>query len=55
MAPMDALIFDIDGTLWNASAASAKGWNQGFAQLGIDRTVSAEEIERVAGQPFEGY
>ena len=49
----DALIFDIDGTLWNASPASAKGWNLGLVKLGIDRKVSSAQIEMVAGNPFE--
>ena len=49
----DALIFDIDGTLWNASAATAKGWNIGLESLGIDRRITPEEIERVAGNPYE--
>jgi phosphoglycolate phosphatase len=49
----DALIFDIDGTLWNASSASAKGWNLGLAKLGINRTVSAEQMEMVTGNPYE--
>jgi phosphoglycolate phosphatase len=49
----DALIFDIDGTLWNASPASAKGWNIGLAKLGIDQEVSSAQIEKVAGNPFE--
>jgi phosphoglycolate phosphatase len=53
MRHSDALIFDIDGTLWNASPASAKGWNLGLAKLGIDRKVSSEQIERVAGNPYE--
>lgn len=53
MLQRDALIFDIDGTLWDASAASAKGWNRGLAKLGIDRTVSAAQIKAVAGHPFE--
>ena len=48
----DALIFDIDGTLWNASPASAKGWNLGLAKLGIDRQVSPAQVETVAGHPF---
>jgi phosphoglycolate phosphatase len=52
MTHVDALIFDIDGTLWNASPASAKGWNLGLAKLGIERKVSVEQIERVAGHPF---
>jgi phosphoglycolate phosphatase len=49
----DAAIFDIDGTLWNASAASAKGWNEGLRQLGIEGDVSAEDIAKVAGKPYE--
>ena len=49
----DALIFDIDGTLWNASATSAKGWNMGLTKLGIDKKVSAEQIGMVAGLPYE--
>jgi phosphoglycolate phosphatase len=50
---IDALMFDIDGTLWNASSASAKGWNLGLAKLGIVREVTAEQIEMVAGNPYE--
>jgi phosphoglycolate phosphatase len=53
MTQYDALIFDIDGTLWNASPASAKGWTRGLAQLGIDKAISAEQIEQVAGYPYE--
>jgi phosphoglycolate phosphatase len=49
----DALIFDIDGTLWNASPASAKGWNIGLTKLGIHQEVSSAQIEKVAGNPFE--
>lgn len=49
----DALIFDIDGTLWNASPASAKGWTRGLAKLGIDRTITTKQIEQVAGHPYE--
>ena len=50
---IDALIFDIDGTLWNASPACAKGWNLGLEQLGIDRKVTPEQIEKVSGHPYE--
>ena len=53
MTRYDAIIFDIDGTLWNASPASAKGWNLGLAKLGIDREISVAEIEMVAGTPYE--
>jgi phosphoglycolate phosphatase len=49
----DAVMFDIDGTLWNASSASAEGWNQALEQLGLPGNVSAEQIARVAGSPYE--
>ena len=49
----DALIFDVDGTLWNASPASAKGWTLGLEKLGIDRIITAEQIETVAGKPHD--
>lgn len=53
MTNHDALIFDIDGTLWNACAASAKGWNNALLKLGIEKTVTAKEIESIAGLPFD--
>ena len=49
----DAVIFDIDGTLWNACRASAAGWNAGLAKLGIDGKVGPEQIRSVAGKPYE--
>lgn len=49
----DALIFDMDGTLWNATQATADGWNQGFEFLGIDKRLSAQEIQSVTGKPYE--
>jgi phosphoglycolate phosphatase len=49
----DAVVFDIDGTLWNASSASARGWNLGLAQLGAQAEVTAEQIATVAGSPYE--
>lgn len=49
----DAIIFDVDGTLWNACPASAKGWNIGLAKLGIDKKVTSKQIESVAGNPYD--
>ncbi len=48
----DALIFDVDGTLWNASSSSAKGWNKGFENLGLTERVTAEDIESIAGNAY---
>jgi phosphoglycolate phosphatase len=49
----DAVIFDIDGTLWDASRASAEGWNSGLAKLGIKIIISSEQIRSVAGNHYE--
>ena len=49
----NALIFDIDGTLWNACPSSAKGFNKGLETLGISKRISAEGVENVAGNPYE--
>ncbi|MFZ2189792.1 MAG: HAD family hydrolase [Candidatus Magasanikiibacteriota bacterium] len=48
----DTIIFDVDGTLWNACPASAKGWNIGLAKLGIDKKITPNQIESVAGNPY---
>ena len=48
----DALIFDLDGTLWDTNAVCADTWNDVVARLGIPwRPILAEDIRRVAGQP----
>jgi phosphoglycolate phosphatase len=49
----DAIIFDIDGTLWNASLASSNGWNAGLAKLGIKKKISSKQIENVSGNTYE--
>jgi phosphoglycolate phosphatase len=49
----NAVIFDIDGTLWDASAVSVDGWNRGLAELDIAETVSTAGIRSVTGNPYE--
>jgi phosphoglycolate phosphatase len=49
----DAVIFDIDGTLWNATSSSAKGWNLGLEELGMSQRVTAAHIQSVSGYTFE--
>ena len=48
----DALIFDIDGTLWNKDCAAAQAWNNACKELGIDRLISVDELKSVTGLPF---
>lgn len=47
----DALVFDLDGTLWNACGSVANGWNFGLKELNISRTVTADHIASVCGLP----
>lgn len=47
----DALIFDLDGTLWDCSAASASAFNLAYQSCGIDRQVSREFIRSISGKP----
>jgi phosphoglycolate phosphatase len=49
----DAIIFDIDGTLWNACPTTARAWSVGLSKLGIDKKVSPEDIEKVSGNTIE--
>ncbi len=48
----DALIFDLDGTLWDAAAASTYGWNLALAELGLAHRVTVDAIRSVSGRPF---
>jgi len=48
----DAIIFDLDGTLWDTTATCADGWNRVLGRLGIaHRPVRAVDVRAVAGRP----
>ncbi len=53
MINYDALIFDLDGTLWNACQTTANGWNAALHQLGIQQEVTAAQIANVTGIPYK--
>ncbi len=48
----DALIFDLDGTLWDAAAASTFGWNLALSEMGLPHRVTVDGIRSVSGNPF---
>ncbi len=48
----DALIFDLDGTLWDAAAASTYGWNLALEELGLPQRVTVDGIRSISGRPF---
>jgi phosphoglycolate phosphatase len=52
--PLDALVFDLDGTLWDTTAACAIGWNRVLVRHGIPfRAITAADVRAVAGKPHE--
>lgn len=50
-----ALIFDLDGTLWDGVDTVVEAWNQGFTQLGRSQRVSRESLEPTMGLPIDGF
>jgi phosphoglycolate phosphatase-like HAD superfamily hydrolase len=50
---LDSIIFDLDGTLWSACEASAKGWTAALQELGYDQTITPSDIGSVTGMPFD--
>lgn len=49
---LDCLIFDLDGTLWDATVSTATAWNIALAEVGSEKRVTADDIRSVAGKPF---
>lgn len=52
MTRPDVLIFDLDGTLWDAAAATARGWNRAFERLDLPARITVEGVRSVCGTPF---
>ena len=51
---VDAIIFDLDGTLWNAEHEILAVWNQVIAREGAVRPpLTLEELERLLGHPMD--
>lgn len=49
----DSLIFDLDGTLWDASQASVNGWNEAKRQFNLtSKDITLKDMQGVTGKPF---
>ncbi len=45
----DSLIFDMDGTLWDAVDSYCLIWDEAYRRMGIDRKVSRDELLKYMG------
>lgn len=51
---IDSLIFDMDGTLWDAVDTYCKVWDETFRRLGVDRApITYAEMVALMGRPLE--
>ena len=46
---VDSLIFDMDGTLWDAMKSYAEVWNVAFKEYGLDITVNEDVLKTGMG------
>ena len=53
MTKFDSIIFDMDGTLWDAVDSYCHIWNITFQQIGIDKTVNRKELLECMGMPID--
>lgn len=53
MKQYDSLIFDMDGTLWDAVDSYVEVWNTTSRELGIDRTVMRDDLLRYMGKTID--
>ena len=51
--PFDSLIFDMDGTLWDAVDSYVTIWNKTFTDLRLPLTVSRDTLLRHIGLPLD--
>lgn len=45
----DSLIFDMDGTLWDAADTYVASWNEGFKNENVDKIISRADLSHMMG------
>ncbi len=52
---IDAVIFDVDGTLWDTTDLVAEAWNQAVSDFGIEREepITGDTLKKEFGKPMD--
>lgn len=48
-----AIVFDIDGTLWDASESSARGFEMALQKAGLSDHVLPSTVRKLSGRPWD--
>ncbi len=51
--PIDGIIFDVDGTLWDSTDAAAASYNKVFAKYGLEKRVDGDILKQLFGKPMD--
>jgi phosphoglycolate phosphatase len=49
----DGIIFDVDGTLWDATGVAAASYNKVFEREGLALRVTADQLKTLFGKPMD--
>ena len=49
----DSIIFDLDGTLWDASETVVRAFNDSIVEIGFDINLSSLEIRNFSGMKMD--
>jgi phosphoglycolate phosphatase len=50
---IDSIIFDLDGTLWDATITCAMAWNKVFEQCGYNNIIDRKLIKKISCSPLD--